>query len=128
MYQEVKRRVSLLPKLGCKISTDVKCAVLVLSRNKWIELRGLTTSCHEILNWSTGPECPASDIPEIDISDWSLSRRARVASSQKIKRAKIGNKQFHKGQILKWEKKPNKGQIYQINFKISLNVVCFIEI
>jgi hypothetical protein len=31
---------------------------------------------------------------------------------KKIKKAKYGHKQFQKGQILKNEKKPNKGQIF----------------
>jgi hypothetical protein len=35
----------------------------------------------------------------------------RVARSQKIKKTKFGHKQFQKGQILKNEKRPNKGQI-----------------
>jgi len=35
----------------------------------------------------------------------------RVARSKKVKKAKFGHKQFQKGQILKTEKRPNKGQI-----------------
>jgi len=36
----------------------------------------------------------------------------RVARSQKIKKAKFGHEQFQKSQILKNEKRPNKGQIF----------------
>jgi len=51
----------------------------------------------------------------------------RVARSKKIKKAKFGHKQFQKGQILKNEKRPNKGQISlkkivkitKIKFRIS---------
>jgi len=50
-----------------------------------------------------------------------------VARSKKIKKAKFGHKQFQKGQILKNEKSPNKGQISfkkfvkitKLKFKIS---------
>jgi len=45
--------------------------------------------------------------------------RSRVARSKKIKKAKFGHKQFQKGQILKNEKRPNKGQIF---FKIFVKI------
>jgi hypothetical protein len=35
--------------------------------------------------------------------------------AQKIKKAKFGHKQFQKGQIIKLEKRPNKGQIFKEN-------------
>jgi len=37
--------------------------------------------------------------------------QTRVARFKKIKKAKFGHKQFQKGQILKNEKRPNKGQM-----------------
>ncbi len=41
---------------------------------------------------------------------------SRVAKSKKNKKAKFGHKQLQKGQILKNEKRPNKGQIFFKNF------------
>ncbi len=37
--------------------------------------------------------------------------QTRVARSKKVKKAKFGHKQLQKGQIMKNEKRPNKGQI-----------------
>ncbi len=56
-----------------------------------------------------------------------LSLGIRVARSQKIKKAKFGHKQFQKGQILKWWKRPKKAKfskkIYQNMSKIFWNYI-----
>jgi len=67
-------------------------------------------------------------IKRINLINASIS--GRVARFKKIQKAKFGHNQFQKGQILKNEKRPNKGQISfkkivkitKLKFRIPENV------